>query len=75
MYFTTKYLLLSQSSVQILYNFFKSHYHRSTFRFFVIKYSKFTDNIGPGDFSDTFCQNTDKFQKGVEWGVTPLCTQ
>ena len=29
----------------------------------MIKYSKFTDNIGSGNFTDTFCQNTDKFQK------------
>ena len=27
------------------------------------KYSKFTDNIESGSFTDTFCQNTDKFQK------------
>ena len=26
------------------------------------KYSKFTDNIGSGNFIDTFCHNTDKFQ-------------
>ena len=32
--------------------------------FFMIKYSKFTDNIGSGNFTDTFCQNTDKFKKG-----------
>ena len=29
----------------------------------MIKYSKFTDNIGSGNFTDTFCQNTDKFRK------------
>ena len=34
------------------------------FVFFMIKYSKFTDNIGSGNFTDIFCQNTDKFQKG-----------
>ena len=33
--------------------------------FFMIRYSKFTDNIGSGNFTDTFCQNTDKFQKSV----------
>ena len=36
--------------------------------FFMIKYSKFTDNIGSGNFTDIFCQNTDKFKKS---GVTP----
>ena len=36
----------------------------------MIKYSKFTENIGSGNFTDTFCQNTDKFQKGGEEGVT-----
>ena len=30
---------------------------------FMIKYSKFPDNIGPGNVTDTFCQNNDKFQK------------
>ena len=30
--------------------------------FFMIKYSKFTDNIGTGNFTDPSCQNTDKFQ-------------
>ena len=29
----------------------------------MIKYSKFTDNIGSGSFTDKFFQNTDKFQK------------
>ena len=33
--------------------------------FFMIKYSKFTDNIGSGNFTDTFCQNTNIFQKSV----------
>ena len=43
----------------------------------MIKYSKFTDNIGSGNFTDTFCQNTDKFEKtggGLHHpggGVTP----
>ena len=32
---------------------------------FLIKYSKFTNNIGSGNFTDIFCQNTDKFQKTV----------
>ena len=32
---------------------------------FFIKYSKFTDNIGSGNFTDTFCQNTNKFKKSV----------
>ena len=36
----------------------------------MIKYSKFTENIGSGNFTDTFCQNTKKFQKGGEEGVT-----
>ena len=31
--------------------------------FFMIKYSKFTDNIGSANFTDTFCQNTDRFKK------------
>ena len=34
---------------------------------FMIKYSKFTDNIGSGNFTDTFCQNTDRFQKSGGW--------
>ena len=34
----------------------------NTFHFFMIKHSKFTDNIGSGNFTDTFCQNTHKFQ-------------
>ena len=29
----------------------------------MIKYSKFTDNIGSGSFTGTACQNTNKFQK------------
>ena len=29
----------------------------------MIEYSKFTDNIGSGNFTDTFCQNNDKFEK------------
>ena len=38
--------------------------------FSMIKYFKFIDNIGPGNFTDTFCQNTNKFQKsgGKEGG-------
>ena len=35
----------------------------------MIKYSKFTDNIGSGNFTDTFRQNTDKFQKSKGRGV------
>ena len=31
----------------------------------MLKYSKFTDKTGPGRFNNTFCQNTDKFQKSV----------
>ena len=39
---------------------------------FMVKHFKFTDNIRSGNFSDTFCQNTDKFQKmGGGGGVTP----
>ena len=34
----------------------------SVFRFFMIKYSRFTNNIGSGSFADTFYQNNDKFQ-------------
>ena len=30
---------------------------------FMIKYSKFTENIGLGNFTDIFCQNADKFKK------------
>ena len=30
---------------------------------FMKKYSKFNDNIGSGNYTDTFCQNTNKFQK------------
>ena len=33
--------------------------------YFMIKYSKFTLNIGSGNFTDTFCQNTNKFKKSV----------
>ena len=34
----------------------------------MIKYSKFTDNIGSGNFNVAFSQNTDKFQKsGGGW--------
>ena len=29
----------------------------------MIKYSKFTDSIWPGNFTDILCQNTDKFLK------------
>ena len=36
--------------------------------FFMIKYSKFTDNIGSGNFTDIFCQNINKFPKrGGAW--------
>ena len=35
---------------------------------FLIKYSKFTEDIGSGKFTDTFCQNTNKFQKSEEGG-------
>ena len=34
----------------------------------MIKYSKFTDCIGSGNFTDTFCQNTNNLQKK---GCTP----
>ena len=40
----------------------------------MIEYSKFTDNIGSGNFTDTICQNNDKFEKSGgrgEEGVTP----
>ena len=37
---------------------------------FMVKYSKFTDNIGSGNFTDTFCQNTDKLKRSGG-GVTP----
>ena len=38
--------------------------------FFMIKYSKFTDNIGSGNFTDIFCQNSEKLQES--WGsLTP----
>ena len=30
----------------------------------MIKYYNFTENIGSGNLSDTFCQNSDIFQKG-----------
>ena len=38
--------------------------------------STFTDNIGSGNLTDTFYQNSNKFNKtgqewGVGWGVTP----
>ena len=29
----------------------------------MIKYSKFTDNIGSGNFNNKICQKTNKFQK------------
>ena len=40
------------------------------------RYSPFTDNIGSGNLTDTFYQNSNKFNKtgqewGVGWGVTP----
>ena len=31
----------------------------------MIKYSKITDNIGSGNFTDTFWQNTNKFEINV----------
>ena len=34
----------------------------------MIKYSKFTDNIESGNFTDIFCQNTNKFQKSGAGG-------
>ena len=35
----------------------------------MIKYFKFTDNIVSGNVTNTFCQNTNKFQKSVcLWG-------
>ena len=37
---------------------------------FMIKYSKFTENIESGNVTDTFFQNTDKFQKSGEGGYT-----
>ena len=37
--------------------------------YFMIKYSKFTLNIGSGNFTDTFCQNTNKFQKSAGGGA------
>ena len=33
--------------------------------FFMTKYSKFTENVGSGNFTDTFCKNNDKFQKAT----------
>ena len=40
----------------------------------MIKYSRFTNSIGSGKFTDTFYQNTDKFQKFGEGGYTlALC--
>ena len=33
---------------------------------FMIKFSKFTDNIGSGNITDTFCQNIDRLKK--VWG-------
>ena len=43
------------------------------------KYSEINDNIRSGNSTDTFCQNTEKFQKSVcvcggggEGGATPL---
>ena len=41
--------------------------------YFVIKYSKFTDNIGSGNVTDTFCQNTDKLQKSGKVGWVCVC--
>ena len=38
---------------------------------FVIKYSKFTDNIGSGNITDIFCENTNKFQ--TSGGLLPSC--
>ena len=36
-----------------------------------MKYSKFTDNIASGNFTEAFCQKTNKFFK--KWmGFTPL---
>ena len=36
----------------------------------MMKCSKFTHNIGSGNFSDTFCQNINKFQQGEGGDVT-----
>ena len=50
---------------------------------FMIKYSKFTDNIGSGNFTDTFCKIPTNLKKvcacvcvcgGGEWGVLRCCT-
>ena len=41
---------------------------------FMIKCSKFTDNIESGNFTDTFCQNTDKFQNSAGVLLPPLDT-
>ena len=42
----------------------------------MIKYSKFTDNTGSGNLTDTFSQITNKFQKtgGGEGVLQPLHT-
>ena len=37
--------------------------------FFMIKYSKFTNNIESGNFTDTFYQNGNKFKNSVAEGV------
>ena len=37
----------------------------------MIKYFEFTDNIGSGNFTDTFCQYSYRFQKKWGGGVTP----
>ena len=38
----------------------------------MIKHFKFADNIGPGNFTDTSCQNTHKFQSTSPPLGTPL---
>ena len=37
----------------------------------MIKYSKFTDHIGSGNFTDKYFQNTDNFEISVGGGVAP----
>ena len=37
----------------------------------MIKYFEFTDNIGSGNFTGTFCQYSYRFQKNWGGGVTP----
>ena len=58
-----KSYITSLKAVIVDKSLFSAGLHVDRILNFMIKYSKFTDNIGSGKFTDTFCQNTNKFQK------------